>query len=99
MDVVIEDRAKVWRDRGRPPRELPAAIVEIATNIYGTGKVLTLAPVTPEEKAEAAEILRMLRTAARRANRYLRIQRQKGVILCEIVDLPPGSASAKKGRR
>lgn len=97
MEVTIEDRAKVWRDRGRPKAEIPPEIMQMAESTYKTGKVITISPETEEEKGEAAELLKLLRGAARRQGRHLKVQRQSGKILAEMVDKP--ATPRKAGKR
>lgn len=93
MEVVITNRAGNWRDKGRPPTEIPQEIVDLLEQTYHSGKVGTINTRAKDyDEDEADELLRLMMIASRRMpGKTMRIQRDesRGLVMFELVDRKP----------
>lgn len=87
MKVEILPKADVWRGRGKPRREIPENVRDIANSTYKTGNVATV-EIGPGEDDDATELIKMLRAYARHLGRRIRIQRSGNTLRFELVDRP-----------
>jgi hypothetical protein len=87
MEVQISPPdGNLRRGPGRPPRQIPAPIAELARATYRTGKVGRV-QIGADEEEEATELRRTLETYARQLGRRMRVRRVDDVMFFEMVDV------------
>lgn len=84
MKLAFEDES-AWRKRGRPRREVPAEIAQIAERVYREKKIGRLV-VGPGEEKEARELIFTLRRWARNEELDFHTQRDGTMIRWRITD-------------
>jgi hypothetical protein len=67
--AITYEPPETWRGRGRPPAEVPEALVEALETTYTTGKVAT--DQADEHSAETRQILALMRIHCRRRGMVL----------------------------
>lgn len=85
MQVTFAPKSEVWRGRGHPRRSIPAAVQEMASATYKTGRVGTVT-IGPEDEEDAIELRRLLISYAKSLGRRMRIQRDDDQLRFEMVD-------------
>lgn len=85
MEVTLEDKDGAWRRRGRPPREVPAQVAQLAQQTYRTGKCAVVT-VEPDEEEEATELMNILTSYARSLGKRCNFQRDGDILRFEMVD-------------
>jgi hypothetical protein len=87
MRLSIVKKETVWRGRGRPPRQIPDEVKELADATYRTGNVGQV-HIEPEDEEDAVELQRLLRSYAKQRGLQLNLQRDEDELRFEMVDRP-----------
>lgn len=85
MEVTTVPRAEGWRGRGRPRREIPPQVAELARQTYKTGNI-GQAVIADGEEDQARELASLLTAYAEYQGRRMRIQYDGNVMRWEMVD-------------
>jgi hypothetical protein len=83
----------VWRGRGRPRREVPDQVKDMADSTYRTGNV-GVVHVEADEEEELRELVGYLNSYAGSLGRRMRVQREDDTVRFEMVDIKPRKKAA-----
>lgn len=79
MEVTFTERGEGWRHRGRPPRVVPDALLELLHSTHHQGSQAII-PVSGSTPAEIREVVSLLRLGAERQGWRLREQHDENFI-------------------
>lgn len=85
MEISFASKEKVWRGPGHPRRNVPQKVKDLAHMTYRTGKVGQVA-IRAEDKEDATELVRLLRSYAKAIGKHMRIQQDDDCLRFEMVD-------------
>lgn len=83
----------VWRGRGRPRREVPDQVAQMADATYRTGNV-GVVTITADEEDELRELVGYLNSYAGSLGHRMRVQREDDTVRFEMVDIKPRKKAA-----
>lgn len=78
----------VWRGRGRPRREVPPQVKDMADSTYRTGNVYVVT-ITADEEDDLRDLVSYLNSYAGSLGRRMRVQREDDTVRFEMVDIKP----------
>ncbi len=88
MDVTFVPRGEGgWRGRGRPPREVPAELMNMLRTTYQQNNQAVI-PTIGASRKEVNEVVALLRRGAAILNKRLRLQTTDTAILFYVEDFP-----------
>jgi hypothetical protein len=87
VEVIFTPRGEGWRHRGRPPRVVPDALLELLRQSYDSGEQANV-PVAGSTPAEIREVVSLLRLGAERNGWRLREQHDDQMIRFYAEDRP-----------
>jgi hypothetical protein len=85
MRIEFKSSDEVWRRRGRPRKEVPEEVKELANRTYRT-RIACVLHIDPEDEEEAAELLKQLHLYARHEGRKMRTGRLGDELRFQMVD-------------
>jgi hypothetical protein len=85
MDVQYVPRGEGWRGRGRPPRRVPAELMDMLRHTYRQGDQAVI-PTAGHPQQEIDEVCALLRRGAIDLGLRLRLQTSETAILFYVKD-------------
>jgi len=86
VHIETVPKKDTWKGRGRPRREIPAAVKALADRTYRTGHIQVLT-IEPDEESELSELKTLLNSYASSRGLRMRFQREGDVLRFEMADV------------